>query len=119
MCFRRFNNRSLCLWFVACETLLASSARIPAAKPEHLPQPKGTIFIRSAKSVLIQGLVMCHRTGQAVLESVNKFRDLAHHKSKIAFSSEDADRRFRHSSLCLGLCCIVASWAYLGTSKVY
>lgn len=46
---------------------------------------------------------MCHRTGKAVLESVNKFRDLVHHKSKIAFSSEDANRRFRHSSLCLGL----------------
>jgi hypothetical protein len=79
MCFRRFNNRSLCLWLVACEALLASSVGISAAKPEHLPHAKGTIFIRSAKSVLIQGLVMCHRTGQAVLESVNNFGDLEHH----------------------------------------
>ena len=68
MCFRRFNNRSLCLWFVACETLLASFAGVSAAKPEHLPHAKGTIYIRSAKSVLIQGLVMCHLTGQAVFK---------------------------------------------------
>jgi hypothetical protein len=43
MCFRRFNNRSLCLWFVACEALLASSVGISAAKPEHLP-PQFAVF---------------------------------------------------------------------------